>query len=258
MSEEGSNPSANRIQAVENAFDIVDQIRELDGCGVRELATHMDIPKSTAHVYLKTLEEVGYVVKRDSNYYLSLRFLNIGGNVRHRNSVYQAARNEVDDLARATGEVATLGCGENGFRVMLYRTEPTGAVFNNAPTGEYTRMHWTAVGKAILSQKSNDGIRDIVTRRGLPRATDRTLTESDALIEAVETIRSQGYSVEDEERAKGVKAVAVPVESADDAPDAAISVAGPKHEFDEARIGEELLPALQNSANVIELKAKHY
>ncbi|ELY34083.1 IclR family transcriptional regulator [Halalkalicoccus jeotgali B3] len=39
---------------------------------------------------------------------------------------------------------------------------------------------------------------------------------------------------------------------------AAISVAGPKHNFDQDRIEEELLPALQNTANVIELKTKHY
>ncbi|MFB9807776.1 IclR family transcriptional regulator [Haladaptatus pallidirubidus] len=141
---------------------------------------------------------------------------------------------------------------------MLYRTEPTGAIFNNAPTGEYTRMHWTALGKAILSQKSDREITDIADRHGLPRATEHTIVDRDTLLGEIETIRSQGYAVENEERVKGVKSIAVLIESDGETPDAAISVAGPKHEYTPERIQEELLPALQNTANVVELKTKHY
>lgn len=256
MPDDSSN-EPNRIQAVANVFKIVEEVGELDGCGVRELATHMDLPKSTVHVYLKTLEEIGYVVQEDGKYRLGFRFLNLGGQARHENSLYQAGRNEVDELAQITSEVATMGCEECGYRVMLYRTEPTGAIFNNAPTGEYTRMHWTALGKTVLSQKSVAEIDEIVDRRGLPQATEHTIVDRDALMDEIELIRSQGYAIEDEERVRGVKSVAVPVEN-DETPDAAISVAGPKHNFDATCIEEELLPALQNTANVIELKTKHY
>ncbi|WP_266082370.1 IclR family transcriptional regulator [Haladaptatus caseinilyticus] len=248
----------NRIKAVKNVFEIVENVGELDGCGVRELADHMDIPKSTAHIYLKTLEDAGYAVKQNGEYQLSLRFLRVGGQIRHNNNLYQVGRNEIDDLALATGEVATIGCEEDGYRVMLYRTEPTGAIFNNAPTGEYTRMHWTALGKALLSQKSNEEITEIADSHGLPRATEHTISNCDALLDEIETIRSQGYAVEAEERVKGVKSVAILLESDFETPDAAISVAGPKHDYTPERIQEELLPALQNTANVVELKSKHY
>lgn len=255
---QNSSNEPNRIQAVANGFEIVEEVGELGGCGVRELATHMGLPKSTVHVYLKTLEEIGYVVKGDGEYRLGFRFLNLGGQVRHENGLYQAGRNEVDDLAQTTNEVATMGCEEDGYRVMLYRTEPTGAIFNNAPTGEYTRMHWTALGKAILSQKSVEEVTGIVDRRGLPRATEHTIVDRDALVDELESIRSQGYAIEDEERVRGVKSVAVPIEIDAETPDTAISVAGPKHVFGANRIEEQLLPALYNTANVIELKTKHY
>jgi len=248
----------NRIGAVETVFEVVEGIEELDGCGVRELADHMDLPKSTAHVYLKSLEDAGYVVRRDGDYRLSLRFLNVGGRVRHNNGLYQVGRNEVDELAQKTGEVATIGCEEAGYRVMLYRTEPMGAIFNNAPTGEYTRMHWTALGKAMLSQQSDERIAEIVDEHGLPQATEHTIVDREALFEEIATIRTQGYAVEDEERVTGVRSVAVPISSDGDTQDAAISVAGPKHDFDADRIENEFVPELQNTANVIELKTKHY
>lgn len=253
-----SSDGANRIQAVENAFDIIEAVGELSECGVRELANHMDLPKSTAHIYLKTLEETGYVINQNGRYQLGFRFLNIGGQIRHDNSLYQVGRKELDELAQTTSEVATLGCEEGGYRVMLYWTEPSDAVFNNVPTGEYTWMHWTALGKAILSQKSTEVIHEIIDRRGLPKSTNHTITDRDALLNEIESIRSQQYSVENEERVKGVKSVAIPIESDSEEPDAAISVAGPKHHFDQNRIEKDFLPELQNTANVIELKTKHY
>lgn len=256
---DGNNGSSSskRIKAVENAFEIIEALQELDGCGVRELAAHMAIPKSTAHIYLKTLADVGYVVRRDGKYRLSYRFLEIGGRIRHRNGTYQAAREQIDELAQEADEVATIGIEESGYRVMLYRSEPSGGLFNNAPTGEYTLMHWTAVGKALLSQKSAEEIGAIVDRHGLPRATAETITDRDELLGEIESTRERGYSVEDGERVEGVRAVAVPIRS-DGSAGMAISVAGPAHEFDPERIHSELLPALQNAANVVELVTQHY
>ncbi|MFC7212631.1 IclR family transcriptional regulator [Saliphagus sp. GCM10025334] len=251
--------STNRINAVANAFNIVSAVQERGQCGVSELADHLDIPKSTAHVYLKTLEDLGYVINEDGTYRLSLRFLEIGGRVRHERKVYLAARSEVDDLSRTTGEVATIGYEEDGMRVLVYRSEPPEGVSDNAPTGEFTRMHWTAVGKSLLAQLSDDEVLDIVERYGLPAATDNTITDTNTLLEEMETIRSQGYSMEDEERVNGVRSIAVPIPGEDDEPgNAAISIAGPKHRFSDERIESELLPELQNTANVIELQYKHY
>ncbi|UPM45128.1 IclR family transcriptional regulator [Halocatena salina] len=251
--------SNNRIKSVENAFNIVESIQRLERCGVSALADYHDIPKSTAHVYLKTLQDLGYVINEDGEYRLSLRFLELGGSVRHNKSIYSVARSEIDSVARATGEVGTIGYEENGMRVLVYRSEPVEGVSDNAPTGEFTRMHWTAVGKVLLSQHPNVEIRDIIDRHGLPAATENTVTDVDELTTEIDAIRSQGYSIEDEERVPGVKSVAVPITDDENrAGNSAISIAGPKHRFSDERIEDELLPALQNTANVIELQYKHY
>ncbi|CDK39034.1 IclR family transcriptional regulator [Halorubrum sp. AJ67] len=259
MTDNDTDSSGRQIDAVENAFNIIESIQELEQCGVTELADQLDIPKSTAHIHLQTLRNLGYVVKEDGKYQLGLRFLELGGRVRHNRSIFQAARSEVDELARSTGEVGTIGYEENGQRVLVYRTEPFEGVSDNAPTGEFTRMHWTAVGKALLSQRTDDEIRDIVDRFGLPRATENTITELDELLNEIDEIRTQGYSIENEERVQGVKSIAIPIrDDANQAGNSAISISGPKHRFDDERIESELLSALRNAANVIELQYKHY
>jgi DNA-binding IclR family transcriptional regulator len=251
--------SSNRIKSVENAFNIIEAMQKLERCGVSDLADYLDVPKSTAHIYLKTLRELGYVIKEDGEYRLSLRFLELGGKVRHSRSIYSVARAEIDGVARTTGEVGTIGCEEDGMRVLVYRSEPVEGVSDNAPTGEFTQMHWTAVGKALLSQHSNDEIRNIADRFGLPEATENTITNVDELIKEVNTIRSEGYSIEDEERVNGVKSIAVLItDDENKAGNLAISIAGPKHRFSDERTEEELLPELRDAANVIELQYKHY
>ena len=253
------SPGHNRISSVDNVFKIIETIQELEQCGVSELAKQIDVPKSTAHVYLKTLEDLGYVINEEGRYQLSLRFLQLGGLVRHNRAGYQTARSEIETVSQETGEVGTIGYEENGLRVLVYRSEPVEGVSDNAPAGEFTKMHWTAVGKALLAQHTDDEVRNIVEKHGLPAATENTITKIDTLFEEINEIREQGYSIENEERVSGIKSVAVPITSENpNSKNIAISMAGPKHRFKTERIKDELLPKLQNAANVIELQSRHY
>jgi len=251
--------SQNRIQAVQNAFEIINELQAGDGCNLSYFMDRLELPRSTAHVYLKTLEELGYIKKHGENYYLGIRFLEQGGYARHQSDIYQIARSEVDELAKKTQSVATIGCEDDGLRVLLYRTEPTNAVSDNAPTGEYTQMHWTALGKALLSNKSTEEIESIAGKYGLPGATENTLTSVDSLIDDIEDCRDRGYAIEDEERVEGIRSIAAPVEIEDGMFDnVAISIAGPKPKFNFDRIEDELSSALQETVNVIDLKQQHY
>lgn len=258
-SQRGNEGSGNRIKAARTLFDVVEGLHSLGEAGVSELADHLDRPKSTVHVYLSTLLEEGYVVKRGDRYRTSLRFLEIGGNARKRLGIYQAARPEVDSLSSETGEVATLGIEERGKRVLVYSSEPAEGVFDNSPTGQYTHMHWTALGKALLAQLPDERVESIVDEHGLPRATENTITEPDSLFDELEHIRDVGYSVEDEERREGIKAIAVPVRHADSrSPVSAVSISGPRRRIGADRVDEDLIESVMDAVNVIELKNKHY
>ncbi|SEV85276.1 IclR family transcriptional regulator [Natrinema salifodinae] len=244
--------SGKTVGAVERAFSIVDALREAGGMTVSEVAESFDMPSSTAHVYLKTLRSVGYVIKDDGEYRLGLRFFRDGIAVRRENGAYISCESEIDELAAETGEVANLGVEENGQRVLLYQAEGSDAVYDNAPPGEYTNMHWTALGKALLAHRPESYIDDVIDVYGLPAQTDRTITDRDSLAAELERIRDQGYALEDEERRAGIRSVAVPI-IVDAGVIGAISLSGPKSRLSDDRIGE-LLDSLRNTANVVELK----
>ncbi|WP_136688938.1 IclR family transcriptional regulator [Halorhabdus amylolytica] len=249
--------SGEYIEAVEKSFRIIQALDELHTAGVSEIARAVNLPKSTVDIHLQTLEKLGYTVKdADCSYRLSLRFLEHGGKIRKQIDLYHVARAQVDKLSNQVSEVATIGFEECYQRVLLYRTEPIEGLSDNAPVGQINRMHWTALGKALLSQLSNEEIDEAIETFGLPEATAQTITDRDGLVTEIERIREQGYSIEDEEHIEGIRSVAVPLDIKGE--NAAISTVGPKHRVTVDRIENELVEALRETSNIIALKYEYY
>lgn len=248
-----SNNGGKRVSAVKRAFRIIDILRGSGTMRINDIAEALDIPTSTAHVHLKTLEDIGYVIKEEDGFKVGLQFLRDGSVIRNELSVYSVAKSEIDNLAESTGEVANLGSEENGQRVILYQSEGNEAVYDNALIGEYTNMHWTALGKAILAELPNEYVRRIVDRYGLPAATENSIADSETLFDELRSIRERGFALEDEERRTGIRSIGIPI-TMNDHVVGAISLSGPKERFNDDRIEEELLPALKNHANVVEVK----
>jgi DNA-binding IclR family transcriptional regulator len=118
-------------------------------------------------------------------------------------------------------------------------------------------MHWTSLGKAILSTMPPDRVETIAETHGLPRATDNTITDLDSLREELASVRERGYSIEDEERQEGIRAVGVPIRGDDDgAAIGAISISGPRQRIVDKHA--EIVDALESTATVVELRYKHY
>ena len=76
----------------------------------------------------------------------------------------------------------------------------------------------------------------ILEKRGLPRFTDRTINTPADLRDELRVIREQGYSLDDEEHAIGLRCVAAPIFDENGKAICAISLSGPT-----ARIGDERL-----------------
>lgn len=258
MNSERSQADGNSISSVKRAFDIIGSLEEQDGATVSEVADHLDMPRSTAHIHLKTLREVGYVTQDETEYSLGLKFLKHGGVARHRLPIYRAAKPEVDDLSRRTGEVADLGVEEAGKRVLVYKSEGPEGVTQKPITGEYTHMNMTALGKALLSTLSADRVQSIVDAHGLPQATAHTIVDPDALFDELEKTRERGYSVEKQERRDGIHAIGAPIRDEDGTAIGAISISGPMSKLTDERIHDELAEEIKNSVNIIEIKHKNY
>jgi DNA-binding IclR family transcriptional regulator len=256
----GDRTSAKRVKSTRTLFTIVEALRDAETAGVSELADRLGMAKSTVHVHLKTLEEVGYLTNDGGNYRLGLKFLEIGGRVQHGLDVFHAAKPELDSLSAETGEVTHLGIEDQGERVIAYSAQPSEGVFDNSPLGHRTKMHWTALGKALLAELPDETVHDIVDRHGLPAAGEDTITDREELFAELERTAGRGYAFGDAEHRDGIKTIAMAFEYDEELPDTptAIGISGPKHRVEDKNRDGELVDALRQTVNVIELKFKHY
>ncbi|TYT62720.1 IclR family transcriptional regulator [Natrialba swarupiae] len=245
------------IQAVDRAFDIVEALNELDGAGVSELARHVELPKSTVHNHLDTLERAEYVVRENGTYRTSLKFLQISETARNQHALYEVGRSEVEHLAEKTGEISALMTEEHGRGVFVYRSRGSEAARIDTCIGDRVPIHCTALGKAILAFLPDDRRAAIIDQHELPAVNHNTITDRGRLEEDLETVRERKIAYDDEERLNGLRSVAAPILDGTDSVIGSISVAGPTHRMKGERFETELPETVLGIANVIELNIQH-
>lgn len=252
-----NNETPKTISAVETTFDIVEVLKNMQSAGVSEIATEVSIPVSTTYMHLNTLRHRGYVVKSGTDYRLSLRFLEHGGAVRQQMDFFSVVQDEVNQAAYLTGEIIGFGIEELGKRVILYRSEGGGAVGDQIPIGEHTHLHWTSLGKAILAHLPEQRVDEILEQHGLPRGTAYTITDRAELDAELTAIRENGYAIDDSERRRGIRGIAVPIKNANKAIVGSIGLAGTKRRFDEPYM-MKMLDVLLEKQNNIEVRNEFY
>jgi len=251
MATEGAEPNTP-VRTTRRTFRVIEALKALDGATITEVAEHLDMPKSSVHNYLRTLEHDGFVVERDGRYTVGLRFLDLGSFARINRELYRVGKPEVDDLAADTGEIANLLVEEHGRGTIIYRQEGPDAVNVDSYLGQNTHLHTTALGKAVLAHLPRERVETIVDRHGLPARTENTITDRTELFGELDAIRETGHAVDEEERIRGLVCVALPI-LGDDGVKGAISVSGPACRLEDARRRAEIVERLRNAVNVIEL-----
>ena len=221
------NGARNPVKAVQNTITILAKIRELDGVGITTLEQHLSLSKGTIHCHLATLEEAGFVIKENDKYHLGLQFLDFAHQVRKRYQILDIVEDEVDRLAKESGELALFTVEENTQGICLYKSEGQNAVQTELYVGYRNELYHTAVGKAILAFLPEDRRQSIIEQKPLESITENTITDKDDLREEIEEIRERGFAYNQEETIQGLVGIGAPVRDQQGNVLGAVSVIGP-------------------------------
>lgn len=249
----GSDRKERELSSVVRAFEIIEHLRETDAAGVTALAGDLEMPKSTVHSHLKTLESKGYVVREDGEYRLSLRFLSLGEHVKRAQPLYRAAKGPVEDLAERTGEHVTCMTEENGLGTVVCAGHGERSLATGIDVGTNVYLQASAGGKTILAHLSRERVDQIIDRWGLPSFTDETITDRETLYEELDAVRERGIAFNREEYLRGVLAVGAPILADDGAVHGAVTVVGPARRLYSDRDESELHDRLLATTNTIEV-----
>lgn len=244
-----SEPSRYAVRAVLRVIDILELLRERPaGATLAELAEVAEMPKSSVFRYLVTLESRGYVERPASDGVFQLGAAFIATEAQHLNVLARRARPLLEGLRDRFEETVNLGVLDGTRVVYLEIVESRRSMRFVSQKGDRDYLHSTALGKAIATLLSEDEIRSILRTEGMPARTDRTITDPDRFLAAIEAARNEGYAIDDGENELAGRCVAVPVPVS--VPKAAISLSAPAARLSDAA-AKEVADVLTEVANSI-------
>ena len=246
-------PGARSIQSDETLFDVIEYLYANQGAGVTEIASGLGRSKSTIHGHLTSLKERGYVVRTDAGYRLGLEFLNHGKLVQTSYDLYSIAHKKVVQIASETGERAWCMVEENGLAYYLAGAEGDQSVHPPVRVGKSVHLHPRAAGKAILAHLEESTVREIIDRYGLPPETPNTITSEEALFRELETIREQGYAINDSESLEGLYAIGAPIIDTEETVCGALCISGPAKRMKNEARKTEVIELLLGATNELEI-----
>jgi DNA-binding IclR family transcriptional regulator len=203
-----------RYQApiVKKAFDILTAVsRSGNGLRISDIASALDISKSTVHGIAAALEEQGAVIRDPSSkrYTIGLTLMELGKAAYERVDIIRTARPIMEQLMTQCNESVFLGIRNQDHVTVIDIVESTKDFKISSPIGTALPLLAGAVGKAFLSRMPEADAAAYLKANPIRRFTARTITDPAAYLAELDTVRSKGYALDDEEYLVGVRAVAV-------------------------------------------------
>lgn len=230
------------IQSLGRAFSIL-ELFAVDNTplGVKVISERVGLHKSTCFGLINTLEHLGYLLqdKSSGKYSLGLKTLVLGQAYLKSQDIRRVAAPAMDSLISLAQEYTIhLVVKEKGHVVYIDKYEgPQAMVIVASNIGQRAVLHCTGVGKAVLAFMGAEEQRRILAKPLQP-FTPHTLTDSVQLEERLREIRNRGFSLDDQERALGLRCVAAPFFDKDGVVLGAISISGPSLYLSRERLFE--------------------
>jgi len=197
---------------------------------VADLVKELAIPKSTAYELVRTLTEAGCVEAsgKAAGLYLGRKLFELGMAYRARTDLLKDGGATVEQLRDQTGETIQLSVLENDLMLVLAKEEGSRPIRIISRVGSRVPVNWAAAGRLLVSDLSDEALRDLLARTVRQSPSGRAVLEVEKLVAQIRRFRRQGYAVEVNEANEHAGCVAAPVIDATGRCIAAISIVAPE------------------------------
>lgn len=224
-----TNAAISPVIALNRGLVILDALANLHSVTLGDLALQVDMPPSTVHRILATLQNHNFADfdPEVQEWAIGIGAFRIGSSYLARSNLIESSLVVMRPLMEKTGETANLGIAEAGKIVFISQIEtqhPIRAMFRQ---GTSSPMHASGIGKAMLAVTPRKEVAKMLTKYGQPAFTPHTLTTPEALYTNLDLISKNGWALDNEERYLGMRCVSAAVYNAQGKPIAGLSISGP-------------------------------
>ena len=209
----------NLVQSVDRALRIIEFLAENPtGAGITEISKSLGLSKGTVHRLISTLKERDFAYQSSNTqlYRLSYKILYLYNCISNNIDMFKVSRpiiRKFADKVDATVHLATLDEKRSNI-VYIDRMEPMNSqklFVMSSRVGKKAPCYCTAAGKILLSQYSDDEIRDIMKGEEYKTYTDKTIKNIDEFLEEIHKVRKQGYALDENEYDHGIICISIPI-----------------------------------------------
>jgi DNA-binding IclR family transcriptional regulator len=237
---------------VKKAIGILDilALKADAGISLTELSNMLDMPKSSTHRYLVTLQELGLAERKGGDRFcLGTKVIELAGSFLVKSDLRNESQEILNELSEKTGETIHLAVPTGTELVYIAKVESKHALGMSSHIGSRLPMHCTALGKAILAF-SNPELLNAVLSHPLEMRTPNTITSAEVLKDELLFVQSHGYAIDNEENEIGIRCVGAPVFDYTATPIAAISISVPRSRLNQDRFAV-LGPLVREAAQMV-------
>ena len=254
----GSERAGVHSQSLERGLAILSAFRSgRPLVGVSELAREVGLSRSTAHRYIATLAELGYLDQDASTrkYRLGPRVLDLGFSAINSMGLREVAVPHLQALSDETGHTVNMAVldGADIVYIERCRTSQRGQrdIDLNLHIGSRLPAYCTSMGKVLLAGLPEEEQRAVLSRVDFTQRGPNTLVAREALLQELRRVQQSGLAVNNEELAYGLRSIAAPIRSQPGDVVAAINLAVHRSMVSLDALVARLGPPLRRAADAI-------
>ncbi len=235
--------------ALGKAVAIIEAVTRRGITSIPDIAAALNIPRQTVFRSVRQLVQAG-LLKREAlreRYTAGPRLVELARGTLLHSHRHGPAHSVLEYVVAETGETCNLGMLEGNSVIYIDRVESKWPLRMRFEQGTHVPAHSTAIGKVLVANLPARARRRLIGAAPLTRFTDRTLIDPDALEHEFETIREQGFAINDQESALGIMGIAVPVLDSRKRVFAGLALSAPAARLSRAA-ALKLIPLLKDAA----------
>jgi IclR family transcriptional regulator, KDG regulon repressor len=221
--------------------------------GVTQLASRLDLNKTTVHRLLNAMEKFDLIEKNPEGdrYRLGLKLHDLGTKAIESRTLRTEAHRFLLELSRVSRESVSLAVPGPGGVVCLDRADSRDTVITvSTPIGSRFPAHCTAVAKATLAYLPGKEVDAILGGARLTPYTPFTLTSLPRVKKNLREVAERGYAMDCQETERGLSGVAAPVRSREGRVIAAVGMAGPTPRFRGKELAQKIALTKEIAAKI--------
>jgi DNA-binding IclR family transcriptional regulator len=218
------------VPAVIRALDILELFLDRAQLSAREVTERLDLPRTTVHELLVTLEARSYLISvpgQPVQYRLGMPLFQLGAAFAGRLDLVREAESVARDVAAACDEAVHVAVLDGADVIYLVKMDSTHPVRMVSAVGRRLPAHCTAVGKILLAGLDRASLDAVLAKGALPGMTPESITDPDLLRAHLERVRAESVAVDIGESDSAMRCVAAAVRDHSGATIAAMSLSAP-------------------------------